>query len=180
MALYKSAYAAFQVLVRPRIPHIHPVTGVQVGSTKELTAEFGTHGGEMTITDPLTGHLETHALIHGHYFDSVEAAERLGWSPEELETVDATLDELCAKQPYLIAKVEHEAVTASLPWPTYDDTPWREVARFAITLGLAAEALAYERENKNRPKVVEELEAHLTKPVEVQEAVAAVPGMITL
>lgn len=65
-----------------------------------------------------------------------------------------------------------EEVKAQKPWPKYDDVHHTKVAALAAELGCAAEALAYERENKNRPTVIEQLEAAVAE-AESGEFVAA-------
>jgi hypothetical protein len=50
-----------------------------------------------------------------------------------------------------------EEVKAAKPWPSYDDAHHNKVAALASELGLVAEALAYEQENKQRPTVIEQL-----------------------
>lgn len=67
--------------------------------------------------------------------------------------------------------IKIEEVKAAKPWPAYDDTHHNEVASLAAKLGLVAEALAYEQENKQRASVIEKLEAAL--PTETGEFVAA-------
>jgi hypothetical protein len=64
-----------------------------------------------------------------------------------------------------------EEVKAARPWPSYDDAHHNKIASLAAELGLVAEALAYEQENKQRPTVIEQLEAAL--PTESGEFVAA-------
>lgn len=65
-----------------------------------------------------------------------------------------------------------EEVKAAKPWPSYDETHHNKVSVLASELGLVNEALAYERENKNRSSVVEQLEASLAQ-VEEGEFVSA-------
>jgi hypothetical protein len=165
MPIYESCYAALQVPVRDESPIYHHTTGVQIDMVSRLVAEFGVHGGEVTTTDPLTGQLEKRALIRGGFFDTEEAKERMGWSDEEHDSVVAKLDRLCRDEPYLIAKIEHVPVFAAPPWPTYDETHWKTIPTLADSLGFTAQALAYEKENKNREAVVAGLEEKLSQPL---------------
>lgn len=183
--LYKSPYADLQVLVRSESVQYHPATGVEINRIRELTANFGSHGGTFTATDPISGNVEEYPIIHGHYFDSKEASERLGWNDDELESVDATLNRLCREQPYLIAAVDMSIPAAAIPWPTYDDHDWRKIPDTAAGLGLAAQALAYEKENRNRDTVVKGLEERLEEVPQVKreekaDHLAVEPGTITL
>src|SRR5262245_55886354 len=99
MPLYKSRYTDFQVLVRGESINYHPATGVEIGRTRRLTANFGIHGTPFTETNPLTGELEEHVQITGHFYDSEEAKERLGWTDDEHDSVVYALDKLCREQP---------------------------------------------------------------------------------
>lgn len=181
MSVYKSAYAALQVCVRGEIPFYHPVTGVETSRVRRLTADFGLYGSEFNMENPLTGEIETHATVTGHYYDTEAAAEKEGWTDDERESVEYTLDKLCFEQPYLIAKVDMSVPPAPAPWPTYNQTQATNVVKLATSLGLVTETLLYERENENRPKIVAELEDWLADNIrqEVDEQIA-VPEVITL
>ena len=172
--LYQSKYADLQVFIRSQSIQYHPATGVEIGRVPRLTANFGMHGGEYMVEDPLTGQPERHAQIYGHFFDTEEAKERLGWTDEEHESVVYTLDRLCKSQPFLIAKVEHEAtqlpLAPSKPWPNYDEMHWRSIASTAESIGMVEGAIVYEKENRKREAVIEALEAKLN-PVEQAEEV---------
>ena len=161
MALYESSYTDLQVLVRSESIQYHGATGVEVGRVKALTVEFGTHSGETQIVNPISGETERHALIYGRYYDTEEAKERLGWTDDEHEAVIMTLDKLCDKQPYLIARVVMHQPEIVKPWPTYDDTHWKTVPVLAEQLGLLDVALIYERANGQRDSVIEGLERKL-------------------
>lgn len=180
MALYTSHYADLQVLCRPESIHYHPATGVEISRTKALVANFGSHGGEFEALDPLTQQPERHALIFGHYFDSEAAAERLEWTPEERESVEAVLDKLARDQPYLLQKVDLSRPPLPAPWPTYDQTAEKEIVQFAVTLGLVAEALAYERENENRESITKALEAAIEVVKQPKKTEKPEPAAITL
>jgi len=158
MALYQSAYSAFRVSVRGESIQYHPATGVEIGRVKGLAAEFGEHGGTFTSESPLSGQLEEHAMIYGHYFDSEAAQEKLGWTDEERESVEYAIEKIAMEQPYLVRKVEYEIPASPMPWPTYDAMNAKEVVQFAQGTGLVAEAMSYERENKNRVTLLAELE----------------------
>lgn len=168
MAVYKSPYADLQVLVRSESVQYHPATGVEIGRVKPLTVNFGSHSGEFTSTSPLTGELEQHAIIHGHYFDSESAAEERGWDKDEHDSVVYTLDRLAREQPYLLAKVDLSRPASGPPWPTYDETPEKEIFGFAATLGLVRETILYEQENKNRTKLLDQLQKFLLDNMDAQ------------
>jgi hypothetical protein len=168
--LYQSHYSDLQVLVRSEAVIYHPATGVETNRIPALTANFGTHGKEFQALNPLTGEMEMRSDIRGHFFDTEAAAERLGWTPEEQESVISVLDRLCLEQPFMIAKVVHEVVVAQPPWPTYEETHHKTIPVLAQQLGLVQETLAYERENRNREGIISAL----------TEAQDSVPEMITL
>jgi len=81
-------------------------------------------------------------------------------------------EKLLLDSPYYgIEFIQVEEVKAAKPWPSYDDAHHNKIASLASELGLVAEALAYEQENKQRPTVIEQLEAAM--PTESGEFVAA-------
>lgn len=153
--LYRSKASAYQVLVQGREPIGYDMRGEPNRWTKELTAEFAHHGGEFLYTDHLTGATERGAYINGHFFDSAQQAEDKGWSQEEHDLVVEVLDDLCMKRPEHIWVVER--AKAAKPWPTYDETHHSKVVGIAEATGVAAEALAYESENKNRETIIKGL-----------------------
>lgn len=175
--LYESKYSDLQVIIRARSLTFHHATGVQTGEIPPLVARFGMHHGEISVENPLTGEVEQRALIQGHFYDTDAAAESLGWTEDEKESVEAALDRLCKQQPFLIAKIEHEAPVFGLakPWPSYDETHWKTVSVLAKQLGLVDEVLAYERANAKREGVLNALEENVEEVAELEEA-----GAITL
>src|SRR4029450_2094014 len=139
MALYKSAYSAFMVLVRSEAVMYHPATGVEINRIPALTAEFGEHGGTFNMENPLTGQLEENASINGHFFDS-EAAQGSG--------VRGETKRAARREPYLVMRVEIEHAPARKPWPTYDEMNAEAVLAFANVAGLLREGLGYGQESK--------------------------------
>ena len=167
--LFKSAYADFQVLVRSEAVQYHPATGVEIGRTRALTANFGSHGGVFNAPDPLTGEITEHSMVFGHYFDSDAAQQERGWTDDERESVEAAILKIAREQPSLVAQVIIEIPPAPKPWPSFDEQTAKEITAVAIQAGLVSQALAYERENKNRSTLVSELE----ELVVAQEVAAA-------
>jgi hypothetical protein len=102
-------------------------------------------------------------------WDSVCLAGGLSaWTDADREQAE----QLLLTSPYYgIEFITVEEVKAVKPWPSYDDAHHNKIASLASELGLVAEALAYEQENKQRPTVIEQLEAAL--PTESGEFVAA-------
>jgi hypothetical protein len=152
---YKSKYAAFQVLVRSQRDVWNQSGDVLLDTIPPLTAEFATHLGEFSFSNPLTGSQDVGADIRGHFFDSAQQATDKGWSQEEHDMVVTVLDKECAKNPEAVWEFVVAVPTA--PWPKYDATNHNQIAGLADQLGLAAEALAYEQATKARPSVVEKL-----------------------
>jgi hypothetical protein len=169
--VYRSKAAAYQVLVRPEIKKWDATGSVVIDRIPPLTAEFAYHGGEFPFRNDLTGAMDMAADIRGHFFDSAQQAEDKGWSQEEHDIVVKVLDGLCVKAPEYIW--EYSAPKVEKPWPTYDDTHHKQIPTLAETLGLVAEALQYEQQNKNRGEVVERLTAMLEQPAEAEELTAA-------
>lgn len=153
--VFKSKYALLRVNVRSELTDYHPVTGVEIGKKKAIVAEFGTAGDEYTAEDPMTGKMEKWADISGHYWDSKIAQEQNGWTDAERETAEAVVLNWCNRWPEAVQL--WSAPKAEKPWPKYDETHHNQIPTLAETLGLVAEALAYEQENKNRESVTSKL-----------------------
>lgn len=101
-------------------------------------------------------------------WDSEEWQKEYKLSDEDRQGAERLLLESAFNGVYFFALEEEKAPK---PWPSYDSTHHNKTASLAAELGLVAEALAYERENKNRTSVIEQLEAVL--PTETGEFVAA-------
>lgn len=153
--VYGSKASAYQILVRPRKDVWNHDGSVLIDTRPALTAEFAYHGGEFTFHNPLTGSQDIGADIRGHFFDSAEQAREKGWSQEEHDMVVAAVDRKCQSEPEYVWEVTLAKVAA--PWPTYDKTHHNQIPVLAEQLGLVAEALAYEQQEKARPAVVEKL-----------------------
>lgn len=156
--LFKSPHANMCFNVRPPLVKYHPTTGVIIGESPALRAEFGQLGDEFTITNPETGELETVANISGHFFDSDVAAQINGWTDDEKESVEALLLMKCRQVPGFIQQVVKEHVPAPKPWATYDELDVESILEVAIATRLLPETLRYERENLQRPDLIEALE----------------------
>lgn len=110
--------------------------------------------------DPLNGRDTYVAVRGGGYLDTEEAQKRHGWTDEERQTVDDHLTFLATTPPLGMEgdiKIYEKPVPVA-PWPTYDSMHHNTVAETAKTLGLAAEALRYETQTKNRPAVTAKLQ----------------------
>jgi len=162
--LFESKFSCYQVFVRPEIPHYNDLTGVQTGTTKALIAEFGSVGDQFEFSNWLEGGKKDVGVeIRGHYFDSDEAAQRLGWTDDERESVETVLLEQCIKTPTWVWEVNRVPAAPSPPWATYDDTHHWKIPGVAADLNLIHEALAYEKATKNREGVTQPLEEKLAE-----------------
>lgn len=164
---YRSKFAAFVKNVRPEAQIVHPSTGVVINKVPALRAEFGEHGAEYEYTDP-DGITQKASDIRGYFFHSGQAQERHGWTDEERETVEASLDALCQRWPEAVWV--HSAPHAEKPWASYDETHHKQIPALAQATGSVVAALAYEQENKNRAEVVEKLTELLDTAVDADEA----------
>lgn len=171
--LFESKYADLQVFIRAQSVMYHPATGVEIGRTVPLRANFGHHGGEFLMEDPLTGTIDRHALIYGHFYDTDVGAELNNWTPEEKESVELTLSRLCDQLPFVIAKVhrDEKVFAPEKPWPNYDETHHKTIPVLARQLGLVDQVIAYETANANREGILKAL---------AQEEEAPAEEMITL
>lgn len=172
---FRSNYRAMRITARHGHKVYHPVTGTEIRDqeVKELTAEFGVHRGEYKVTDDDGNELGTYADIAGNFYDLDVDAEAKGWSAEEKEAMREHLIRKSVELPDFCQI--HSIPAAPAPWPSYDDVPAENVGLLAIDLGLAEGALAYERENLNRPEVRTVLEVHIqgSVPAEAEELTAA-------
>lgn len=178
--LFGSTAAALQVPVRDRVPIYE--SGVLVGETKELVAEFGVLGPEVMhfdadgdpIHDMTTGRQEQHADIIGHACDTESQAERKGWTADERRLVEKKLEFMCEQFPSILWRISASAPVA--PWPTYEQAHHNKIPVLAEELGLVEAALEYERVRPDgtRPSVVEKLEELVGKSTMVEELTAAV------
>lgn len=174
--IFQSKPAAFQVIVRGKEPKERDVLGNVFTYYTELVAEFAYHGGDLIFNDPVSGKQDRFADIRGHFFDSAQQAEEKGWTQEEHDAVVRVVERQCKQMPEYVWEVTPRTLPA--PWPTYDDTAAGKLATLAESLGLASEALAYEKQNKNRKQVVEDLTAILAakqpeQPQTAEEIIAA-------
>lgn len=158
---FYSPYSAFQQICRHYVPPRYDPTGTRIvePELRQLVAKFGEHAGEFTFHNPLTDQEDTGAIIRGHYFNSKAAQERESWSDEERQIVEDVCMEMCSKVPEFIRL--HEILPAMMPWPSYDETPAKQIADLAAAVGMSTAALAFERENKNRSSVIAAIEANL-------------------
>lgn len=169
--LYGSRASAFRAQIQGRNPIRWNAIGSPIEWTKELTAEFAYHGGEVQVFNTLENRQDTGAVILGNAFDSAAQAEEKNWTQEEHDLVVQELDRLCEVMPGEVWVIT--APKAEKPWPKYDDTHHNQIPVLADQLGNADVALTYERQNKNRPAVVEKLEEILVKQQSEQELTAA-------
>lgn len=177
--VWVSPAALCRVPVQAAEPIFAPGTGVQVGTLKEITAEFGVPGREIPrldengeqIYDEYTGApLTTVTNLRGGLFDLQEQAQEKGWTPEEVALVKAKLEYVEKTDPQWVRR--HTAPPLNPPIPTYDTLHHKSIPTLMEQIGMVGEALAYERENKNRAEVVAKLEEILNKG-QVEQALVA-------
>lgn len=132
-------------------------------SIRPLWAEFGVFGAEYTYEDPITHSTEIGSEFRGGYFNLDEQALEKGWDDREKEIVARHMLQMLPKA-YCQFTLYQEA-PAQAPWPTYDSTHHNQVPQIAQATGMVAEALRYERQQKNRATVIEKLEDLLKAPV---------------
>lgn len=139
---------------------------------RELVAEFGVYGHEYSYTDPMTGMQEIGSDFRGGYFNLDEQAAEKGWDDIEKEIVARHLLNMLDKS--WCQFTLHSQAKVAAPWPTYDTTHHSKIVDLAATLGLLGEALRYEKQEKNRPSVIEGLSEALAKAqaAPVEEIVA--------
>lgn len=166
MARYYSKYANFTAnVLKERIPR-HPVTGDLMIDQKvdAVRAEFGEWGPEVDVPLPGTDYdadgnplqSQKGAVMRGHYFDSEIAQKQKGWTDEQTEAVVRRLDYIAENMPSLCERMTE--AKAEAPWPTYDTMHHNSIAGFAQQAGMIEQAMLYERQNKNREHVLQQLQ----------------------
>lgn len=163
-------YPCFTQVVRHEVIEWHPtMSGVKLGTTPAIRAEFGVLGPEYQFEDA-EGVVTTHAAISGGIYDLDIDAQEKGWTQEEQSLIEAKLDEMC-KQPWCGIYRDTEPVVAA-PWGTYDNIDAEKIPILASELGLVEQALAYEQATLNRKKVIADLQ-ELTEQVALEEELTA-------
>ena len=141
-----------------------------IQDTADLLVSSGMRDAGYTYVN-IDGAEDVAADIRGHFFDLDAQAEQKGWSDEEKEIVARHMIRMCQRFPggdfSLYSKPKLPA-----PWPRYDETHHAKIADLAEQLGLVAEALAYEKENKKRSSVISDLERILASKAEEELAAA--------
>lgn len=160
--LYISPYKNFRQKVRGELLTRHPVTGDVIERKPTIAANFGELGDEQPVYNPLTQEVTMIADIRTGVFDTAVAQAREGWTDEEREMVERKLDEVADRIPSYVQRLEPHHVPAPAPWQTYATTAEAKVVPLAQELDLVPETLRFERENRNRAKVVSALEAAMT------------------
>jgi|SRR5215471_3277820 len=83
------------------------------------------------------------------------------WTEEDVEFCGRGLQNVLDDPKYRAMWI-HEPKRPAMPWPTYDETPSKQIPTIAKSIGMINEAMAYEtsgREDGPRPEVVERLAA---------------------
>lgn len=174
--VFYSRYADYQVLVRPE-KKVY-VEGTEVDRIKPLTANFGVHMVEQSWTEGEGADGLLHTNIRGNYCDTDQQADEKGWTDEEKSIVETVLLRMCEQQGTREDIKLYSAPKAAPPWKNYDSTHHFRIPALAGELGVVAEALAYEQQEKKREGVVkalrEKLEETPVAPAEekVEELVA--------
>ena len=169
-SLFRSRFAAYQVLVRSKRDIWDASGSVIIDTVPALTVEFAKHFGEFDYTDD-SGATRKGADIRGHFFDLDAAAEENNWSDTDKELVRTALLLLCQKAPGDLWV--HETPRANAPWPTYDTTHHNKIPVIAEDTGTIDDAITYESQNKNRDSVIAALEERKRTARVAEELTAA-------
>lgn len=96
-------------------------------------------------------------------FDTDEKAAQENWTPEFKDEVEKSL--LAGQGEFYFVV---EAPKVEKPWPAYDTASPEDIPELAEMFGVSSiHVLAYERENQNRPSVIEALEVSDPDEVEI-------------
>jgi len=95
-------------------------------------------------------------------YDTDQAARFNDWDAETKAEIEQNLLEGQNEWYFVL-----EDLRATKPWPTYDKQTPKQIIETAAVIGADLEAvIAYERENKNRPTLVSELETLMVQEPE--------------
>lgn len=184
--LFISPHPNFQLtgIIPSRDEH-HPATGMYLRTIPGVDAEFF-HGGcpswalDIALNTPqflqrwkgLPDGVNYGAYVSS--YDTKFQQEQHGWDDETREYVEEFLLKNAAYgERYILAESPQELQQP--PWPTYDQTQWKQVVHLARETGQLEYTLEYEQNHKNREGIVNQLlEALQTDaPAEVEEPVPA-------
>lgn len=184
--LFISPHAQYQLLgIIQEQDVYHPANGKYLRTEPAVNAEFF-HGGapsyalEQALANPRfqsAWQALPDGAIYSAYvssFDTDFQAEQQGWS-EETKTF---VEEFMLQHPdygHRYALVVPPADLLEKPWPSYDDQHHKQIRVVAREGGYdIAKIIDYERKHKNRPTVIEDLEALLVgHPSEDESEVVA-------
>lgn len=156
--LFESPHAGFRFLARNESYKRHPVTGDVMETVPAIWCEFGKFGAAYEFTNPETGETMMGADIRGGSYDTDLEALEHDWDQDTKELVERGLLKWCQKRPDQLQHIERDIPAAPLPWPSFDDQDAEVVVATALATGLREQVLAYERENRARPYVLDALE----------------------
>lgn len=178
--------ANLQVVCRLEEP-ITDTKGTFVGKRKRLVAQFTRGGAPAWILEEASKRFDFRGRADGEpiammvgVFDSAQMAKQYRWSEDEHDAVVRHLRDTA--NPYWFI-AEEPRVPA--PWPTYDKLQiagtrtWEKVAarnlETAEETGIPVDSLvAYERQNRNDPRILEVYAAAVAgAPAEEEELVEA-------
>lgn len=181
MARFVSQYLKFSHGVRDGIPSHMGLDGQMTPTVTRLEAEFSHNGATPKDALVAKGALKFTGVpqdeagndIDSSYrisiFDSEAARLANGWSESEEALVVETLR---GSGDYGRAFIEVLPEPVEAPWPNYDQTDPDEIVKVSGLIDADLElVLAYEKENANRPGVIDALtEALYVEPTEVVRA----------
>lgn len=130
--------------------------GICSSDERELAIRRWRFNGQLQELDEVTSIQPDYRI---GLFDSRAAQAENGWSDEERMLVETKLLKLASDTPTDLLVVIEARVEA--PWPRYDvfEGTTTDLMNKIVEDGYTLEAvLAYERENQNRPKIIEALE----------------------
>jgi len=164
-----------QIIDRDHTYHRYPDGTMEIAKPQKV-ADFiapGVSGSFSRGGDHEEGVPDIIHDVAGGVFSLDEAAERLGWDADDKETAARVLLKLVADPRFQDFDLAPEPAPPTAPWKTYDDTHHSKIPALAEELDMVAEAIAYERFNKNRDGVVKALQEKLDASADT-ESLAAV------
>lgn len=172
MARYISQWGAYKIKV---IPSEYTLVQGEHGpkevlSRNPIIAQFSKQGITEYEREAALEHFRFKGIAEGEdplrrisSYDTDQEAAQYGWDKKTKEEIERVLD---LRQGVDYFRVDKPRAIA--PWPTYDKTPPGKVLQMVSDMGIDPDAvMEYERENKNRPQIIEALEAEVTDDEEI-------------
>ena len=175
LVFYSKALGYQQIIDRDHTYHRYPDGTMEIIKSQKV-ADFAAPGASGSFSRGGDHEEGVPDIIHdvaGGVFSLDDAAERLGWDEDDMETAARVLLKLVNDPRFQDFELAPEPQPPSAPWKNYDSTHHFKIPGLAEELDVIAEAMAYERYAKNRDGVLKALQEKMDAQPDA-ESLAAV------